>query len=219
MGLGKALVVLGGTAITAGTIWWWLSQQEPKPPPPPPYHYECIKDPDTGLIVCALLEGAGTDTCDPYKPPDQCWSEIPCDSDDECGYGAKCWENRCYWTANELLDWEHDVVHNWVFFEFDERVVGNKLMGGNVTFKNPWGNQGCSPKLGIHLVRDDVAVKKIFEKEYPLMLMGESKMYPLEAVFFDAEAVDGILFWCKCHGILPFPADCLIKIHSQLVYL
>ena len=243
MGLGKALVVLGGTAVAAGVVWWWLSQQKLKPKcedyhteseclahgcywyngachkSMPDYHYGCIKDPNSGLIVCTLLEGAGADTCDPYQSRDQCWSEITCDSDDNCGYGAKCWENHCYWLANELLDWEHDVVHQQVTFEFEKRIVGNKLLGGNITFKNPMWNQGCHPNLNIWLLRDGERVKKILDKDYPSMIMGESKTYPLDVAYFTAEAVDGIEFYAQCYGLLPFPADCLTAIHSQFMYM
>ena len=250
--VGKALVVVGGTVITAGLVGLWLKEHPIVPPKPkceeyftesecigagcywynnrcneyPEHptetHYDCTKDPMTGLILCSLIEGAGDDKCDPYSPPDFCWSKVGCESDRECGTGARCWNGRCYWLANEYLNWE-GKAKEWVKFSFESRVIGNKIIGGSITFTlAPW-KFSCAPHVRIYLVRDGKRVRTVYDKYHESM----SETYfdpvtrtdPIEVVFFEAEAVDGIEVWCMCE-IWWLPSEPILTgVHSQFAYL
>ena len=250
--VGKALFVVGGTVITAGVLWWWLKEHPVVPPTltcedattesecinagcywynnkcnstpeaPPETHYDCIKDPMTGLIICGLVEGAGVNRCDPFAPPYYCWDKVPCTSDRDCGIGAKCKDNKCYGTANELLDWEGSHVRQ-IRFDFEKRVVGNKLMG-DIGFKLDKMNVDCDPHVEIHLIRDGKRFKRIYKEEHEgLPWTWGDPAYRTDpfSVFMTAEAVDGIEFWCKCTRGFPWNSfsDVLIKVHAQFLYL
>lgn len=251
-GVGKALVVIGGTVVTAGLVWWWLKEHPIVPPKPkcedyktesecaaagcywynnkchstpeapPETHYDCIKDPMTGLIMCSLVEGAGDNICDPFAPPDYCWDKVPCSLDKNCGVGAKCWEGTCYWTANELLDWEGTHVYQ-IRFDFEKRVVGNKLMG-DIGFKLDAWNVDCTPHVKIYLIRDNKRVRCIYDHMHEgLPWTWGDPAYRTDpfSVFIAAEAVDGIEFWCKCTRGFPWDSfsPVLIKVHAQYLYL
>lgn len=251
MALGKALVVIGGTVVTAGAIWW-LSQQKLKPKcddyhtesecvahgcywwggachvapeSPPDYHYACIKDPTTGFIMCSLVEGAGTDLCDPYAP-DACWAQIPCSSDIDCGTGAGCWEGQCYWKANvpyqEHLDWEGTREVS-VSFEFEKRVIGNQFMGSIEFNLAPW-NVGCDPHIRIYLIRNGQRVRTVydqFQSGVPTTL-GDPHIRTDPITFgMAAEAIDGIEVWCKCERGFPWHtwSAVMTKVHCQYLFI
>lgn len=248
--VGKALFAVGGTVITAGIVWWWIREHPPvpkcsdyitesectehgcywynnkchsTPEAPPDTHYDCIKDPMTGLIMCGLVEGTGVNKCDPYAPPDFCWSKVGCESDRDCGTGAKCWDNRCYWLANEYLDWDSEVQKEWVKFSFKKRVVGNKIMGGSITFTlAPW-KFSCAPHVKIYLVRDGKRVRTVYDKYHVNMdatfFEPVTRTDPIEVIFFEAEAADSIELWCMCE-VWGFPPEPLLTgFHSQFIYL
>ena len=249
-GLGKALVVIGGVAATVGALWWWLTRYEngliicenyktenecvgagcywynggchEYPEHDLKYHFECIKDPMTNLILCTLLEGVGVDQCDPYASPELCWDKVSCDTDSNCGAGAKCWENKCHWTANEHLDWEGEQLYS-VVFEFDKRVIGNKLMGDVGFMLAPW-NVACAPYLAIHLIRNGKRVKTIYNKEHEGMAGTWGEPYVRTdtlSVFTSPEAVDGIEFECYCLRGFPWysRSAVLSKVHCQYMYI
>ena len=251
--LGKALFAVGGTAITAGVLWWWLKEHPVVPPtltcedintesectsagcywygskchstpePPPEMHYDCIRDPTLGLIMCGLVEGAGENKCDPFAPPDYCWGKVPCTSDSDCGVGAKCSEGKCYGTANELLDWDTTHVARRIRFDFDERVVGNKLIG-EIGLKLYAWNIHCSPKVVIYLIRDGKRIKRIYYQEHvklPTTYGDAFYRTDVFSVFMSAEAVDGIEFECACTRGFPWFSfsDVIFKVHAQFLYL
>lgn len=251
--VGKALVVVGGTVITAGVVWLWLREHpivttceditnesecidagcywynnkcHSTPEAPPGTHYDCIKDPMTGLIMCAMVEGEGVNKCDPFAPPDYCWKEVPCTSDRDCGVGAKCWDGRCYWTATppnvQSLDWEGTHVEQ-IRFDFEKRIIGNKVMGSVIFTLDPW-NVGCTPHLKVYLIRDGKRIKTIYDRKHEGLdwAYGDPVTRPDSIVIFhDAEAVDGIEFWCKCDRGFPYYSHSFVLtgIHCQLLYI
>ena len=250
-GVGKVLVVLGGVAVTAGALWWWFTRYPTNgvivcenfktesectaascywydgscheyPPHDPDEHFACVKDPMTNLILCTLVDGAGTDQCDPFAPPDLCWDKVACDTDSNCGVGAKCWNNKCYWTANEYLDWTGEQTLS-TFFEFDKRVVGNKIIG-DVTFTLPPWNIGCTPRLKIFLVRDGKRVKTVYNQEHAGfgITYGDpySRVDPI-VKFMSAEAADGIEFECGCNRGFPWYSwsKVLTSVNCQYIYI
>jgi hypothetical protein len=223
--LGKALAIAGGTAVAAGIIWRLYQQQAQAvtpTPPTPETHFECIKDPATGLIMCGEVEGAGVNQCDPYALPDACWDKVPCSLQSDCGTGARCWNGKCYWTANEYLDYEGAIVQ-LTRFTFEKRVVGNKILG-EVGFKlNPYA-YGCDPYLKIYLIRDGQRVKTVYNKKHegmPTTLGDPFSRTDVFAVFMESEAVDGIEFEGRCELGFPWFSHCnvLYKVHAQLIFV
>jgi len=253
---GKVLVVVGGVAVTAASLWWWLTKQPVIPPSPTcsdyhtvsectahgcywyngachsvpesplEFHSECIIEPFTGLIMCSLVEGAGTDLCDPYAPPDVCWSQIPCSSDAECGAGAKCWEGQCYWKASvpyqEYLDWEGTRTVS-VIFEFEKRKVGNQFLG-SVEFNLAPNNIGCDPRLKIYLLRNGQRVRTVYDQIHSGIptTFGDPYVRTDPITFgMTAEAIDGIEFWCKCNRGFPWYtwSAVMTKIHCQYLFI
>jgi len=250
---GKVLVGVGGTVITAGIIYWWLREHplvptcedittesecrqascywyEDKchsfPQPPPDMHYECVRDPVFNLIMCGLVEGTGDSSCDPFASPEHCWDKLSCISDDECGLGAKCWKNKCYWTATpphvQNLDWDGTHVEK-IRFDFEERIIGNKVMGEVVFTLDPW-NVGCGAHLRIYLIRNGQRVKRIYDKTHEDLAWTTGDPFtrpdPI-VVFFPAEAVDGIEFWCRCERGAPWWSHSLVLtgVHCQFMYI
>ena len=251
--IGEALVVVGGSVVVGGLIYWYFKQQPPVPPPPecedypseseclahdcywyegachssppspPDKHYACGIDEAVGLIGCYLVEGAGADECDPFASPDFCWGQVACSADMDCGSGAKCWEGKCYWLANELLDYSGGRVES-VKFMFEDRCIGNKLMGGNITFTLPAWNAFRDPHVKIFLLRDGKRVKKIYDEWHNMLpaTFGEAYIRTdmLPAIYLDAEAIDGIEFWCMGYwffGLYAMPV--MTEVHSQYVYI
>jgi len=211
--------------ISAG-CYWYDGGCHSTPKPPPEMHYDCIIEPTLGLIMCGLVEGEGDSLCDPFAPPDYCWEKISCTSDAECGMGAKCWGGRCYWTATppniQSLDWDGKHVEQ-IRFDFDERVIGNKVMGEVRFTLDPW-NVGCGPHVRIYLIRDGKRVKKIYDKTHEDLpwATGDpvSRPDPI-VVFCEAEAVDGIEFWCRCERGFPWYSHSLVLtgVHCQFMYI
>jgi len=253
---GKVLVVVGGVAVTTASLWWWLKEHPVIPPPPtcsdyhtesecaahgcywysgschvapeppPEFHYDCIIEPITGLILCGLVEGVGTDQCDPYGTPDKCWTKIPCSSDAECGAGAKCWEGQCYWKASvpyqEYLDWEGSRTVS-VKFEFEKRKVGNQFLGSLEFQLAPW-NVGCGPHVRIYLLRNGQRVRTVYDQVHPDMAWTSGDPYiRTDPITFSmaAEAIDGMEFLCRCERGFPYYSwsAVMTKIHCQYLFI
>jgi hypothetical protein len=244
--VGKVLAIGGGIAVAAGIIWWLYQQQAqavtpvtptptPPTPPTPTTHYDCVKDKATGLIMCGEVEGAGVNQCDPYAPPDACWDKVSCSSQADCGTGARCWgaeppsaflpfgrKGKCYWTANEYLNYEGAIVRT-TRFTFEKRVIGNKLFG-DIGFKLGAPNVGCDPHVWIYVIRDGKRVKTIYDKKHegmPWTWTDPAYRTDTFAVFMEAEAADGIEIECKCERGFPWNSfsDVLTKVHAQYMFV